>query len=183
MRIEPCWRTSWQQQGRMWCTGLCNGTRRRAGGQQTTRGAGGTEDWAESEHRGSNQKLAPPHRLAALGRCTVERWKLGGDLVRASGADQLTPTDKEGACFSEGRPPGPRSHAPITRAQEGGGGGEHTGAPLGRARTCAKANTATRLPKRMRGRQTDEQGEVGSVHVGGEKAYTEANFPTSCSSP
>ena len=35
----------------------------------------------------------------------------------------------------------------------------------------ARRRTPRRLPKRMRGRQTDEQGEAGSVHVCREKAY------------
>ena len=118
LRIEPCWRTSWQQQGRMWCTGLCNGTRRGAGGQKTTRGAGGTEDRAESEHRGSNRKLAPPRRLAVLWHRTVERRNsvVCPGQRRRSVDTWLTRTDKPGGrLFSEGR-----DHARANHARVGG---------------------------------------------------------------
>ena len=59
------------------------------------------------------------------------------------------------------RGPSPTTHAPITRAQEDGGGGEHTGAPPGRARTYEHRDGYQRECV------ADEQGEAGSVHFFG----------------
>ena len=48
---------------------------------------------------------------------------------------------EEGAGFTA-RAVADRAGQSRARGQGGGGDGEHTGAPLGRARTCAKTNTA-----------------------------------------
>ena len=99
LRIGPCWRASWQQQERTWCTGLCIGTRRRAGGQQVQVWwywtPGGTGSQFESKVRThasfgpglhgaaavlrwwvSTDQVVLPWRLWRQGQCDPARWAL-----------------------------------------------------------------------------------------------------------
>ena len=111
------------------------------------------------------RKLAPPPRLAVLRHCTVERRN--SVVCPGQRRRSVDTYGQGGRLFQRGR--GPRTRQ--SRARRRAAAAVNTRAHRWGVHAPARRRTPRRLPKRMRGRQTDEQGEAGSVHVCREKAY------------